>query len=248
MHHAAYDALGLAAQYDVYDVPPDALAAAVDHLRKQRVAQLSVSIPHKLAILPFLDEVESTAREIGAVNTIVAKDGAWLGSNTDWRGAMRALERETELEGKRAVVLGAGGAARALVYGLTRCGARVWILNRTPEKAAGLARDLGAAGHGPLEALGETAHDILVNTTSVGLGSDESPVAAAAISRRAVVMDAVYEPIRTQLLRDAARRGARTITGKWMLVYQAALQLEAWAEVVAPIEAMAAAFDAAGKR
>jgi shikimate dehydrogenase len=245
MHHAAYEALGLAAQYDVYDVPPDALAAAVDHLRKQGVAQLSVSIPHKVAMLGFVDEVEATAREIGAINTIVARDGVWMGSNTDWRGAMRALERETDLDGKRAVVLGAGGTARALVYGLTRCGARVSILNRTPEKAADLARELGATGHGPLAALAETPHDILVNTTSVGLGSDESPVAATAISRRAVVMDAVYEPIRTQLLRDAERRGARTITGKWMLVYQAALQLEAWADVEAPIEAMAAAFDQA---
>ncbi len=248
MHHAAYEALGLAAQYDVYDVPPDSLAAAIDHLRKQGVTQLSVSIPHKETILAFLDEVEPTAREIGAVNTIVARDGAWVGSNTDWLGAMRALERETEIEGRRAVVLGAGGTARAVAYGLLARGARVRILNRTESKAAELARELRAGGSGPLEALGDTPHDILVNTTAVGLGSEESPVEPRAISRKAVVMDAVYQPLLTRLLRDARARGARIVTGKWMLVYQAALQLEAWAEVEAPIDAMARAFDEAGRR
>lgn len=243
MHHAAYAALGLAAQYDVYDVPPEALDAAVDQLRADRVRQLSVSLPHKVAILPHLDAVETTAREIGAVNTIVAADGRWTGSNTDWQGAMQALERETALDGRRAVVLGAGGTARAVAYGLLQRGARVRILNRTVASAEALARDLGPPEAGPLDALAEHPYEILVNTTSVGLDEDVSPIEASAIRADATVMDAVYRPLHTRLLRDAAARGARTVTGKWMLVYQAVLQLEAWADVAAPVDVMASAFD-----
>lgn len=247
MHHAAYSELGLPAQYDTYDVPPESLEAAVHHLRNQGIRQLSISLPHKVAMLDHVDDVEETAKEIGAINTVVLTDGSWVGSNTDWRGAIRALERETQLAGKRAVVLGAGGTARAVAYGLLANGARVRILNRTEAKASALARDLGADRGGALEDLPDTPYDILVNTTSVGLGSQQSPVDVGAIRRRSVVMDAVYEPLRTRFLRDAKERGARTISGKWMLVYQAALQLESWAGQTAPVEAMAAAFDSAGK-
>jgi shikimate dehydrogenase len=118
------------------------------------------------------------------------------------------------------------------------------VLNRTPAKARELAGSFGSCEAGSLEDLRDVAHDVLVNTTSVGLGTDASPIAADAIAPGAVVLDAVYEPLRTRLLRDAETRGARTVSGKWMLVHQAAAQLEAWSRREAPIEVMARAFDA----
>lgn len=245
MHNAAYAALGLDAVYLAFDVPPQRLAAAVAGWRALGGRQLSVSIPHKVAILEHLDGLDETARRIGAVNTVVLRDGALHGTNTDWLGAVRALERETKLAAARAVVLGAGGTARAVVYGLQQRGARVTVLNRSAENARALADAFGDCRIGSLADLRTTPHDVLVNTTSVGLSSDVSPVDAAWISPGAVVLDAVYDPPRTRLLRDAEQRGAKAVSGKWMLVHQAAAQLEAWSGREAPLEAMAAAFDAA---
>jgi shikimate dehydrogenase len=161
---------------------------------------------------------------------------------------VRALERERRLAGARAVVLGAGGAARAVVFGLLARGASVVVLNRTPERARALADALGAQGAGPLDDLRRTPFDVLVNATAVGLGRDESPVPAEDIPPGALVMDTVYEPERTRLLRDAEARGARAVGGKWMLVHQAAEQLRLWTGREAPVDAMAEAFDAAGRR
>ena len=248
MHTAAYAALGLAARYEVFDVPPQGLAAAIAEARARGMRQLAISLPHKETVIPHLDGIDDTARAIGAVNTVTLRDGALEGSNTDWLGAVRALERETHLGGKHAVVLGAGGSARAVVYGLRRHGATVTVLNRSVSRAEALVRDLDAGRAGPLAALADISHDVLVNTTSVGLRSDASPVPADAIRAESVVMDAVYDPELTHLLRDAQQRGARTIAGKWMLVYQAAAQLELWSGREAPIAVMAAAFDEAGGR
>lgn len=246
MHNAAFRALGIDAVYLAFDVLPEALGPALAGARALGVRQLAVSLPHKLAVMEHLDEVDATARRIGAVNTVTVRDGRLMGDNTDWTGAVRALERETALAGREAVVLGAGGAARAVVYGLLERGARVRVLNRTAERAAALARELGADAGAGLEALGERDFDVLVNTTSVGLRSQDSPVPADRIEAGTVVLDAVYDPPRTRLLQDAEARGARTVGGKWMLVHQAAEQLRLWSGRDAPVEVMAEAFDAAG--
>ena len=246
MHRAAYAALGLDAVYLAFDVRPERLGDAVRGARALGVRQLSVSLPHKEAVIPLLDAVDETARRIGAVNTIVRDGERLVGWNTDWLGAVRALERERALGGATAVVLGAGGAARGVVYGLLERGARVVVLNRSAARAEELARALGAHGAGPLADLGRHPCDVLVNTTSVGLRADESPVEAAAIPAGALVMDAVYDPERTRLLRDAAARGARPLGGKWMLVLQAAEQIRLWSGREAPVDLMADAFDAAG--
>ena len=246
MHNAAFAALGLDAVYLPFDVPPEYLGRAIDGARGLGLRQLAVSIPHKVAVMDHLDEVEETARRIGAVNTVTRTGSRLVGANTDWLGAIRALEREVDLKGVRAVVLGAGGTARALVHGLVERGARVVVLNRTPARAGAVADELGADGAGPLSDLSGTPHEVLVNATPVGLGRDESPVDPSAIAAESVVMDAVYEPERTRLLRDAEQRGARIISGKWMLVYQAAEQLALWTGQVAPIRVMAEAFDSGG--
>ncbi len=242
MHNACYDALDLDAVYHAFDVLPDLLGDAVAGLRALGVRQVAVSIPHKESVMAHLDRVDDVAREIGAVNTVTRMGDELVGSNTDWLGAIRALERVTTLEGKRAVVLGAGGAARALVYGLMRAGAEVHLLNRTAERAQALCADLGASGFGPLESLADLPHEVLVNTTSVGLKSDESPVDSRALRSESVVMDAVYDPETTRLLADARRAGATPLGGKWMLVYQAAAQFEIWSGRAAPVEVMERAF------
>jgi shikimate dehydrogenase len=247
MHRAAYAVLGIDAAYLAFDVPPADLSDAIRGARALGIRQLSVSIPHKESVIPLLDALDPTAEEIGAVNTIVRQENRLVGYNTDWLGAVQALEAERSLAGARAAVLGAGGAARAVVFGLLRRGANVTVLNRTTDRAASLARELGAQAWGPLEKLEEIRFDVLVNATSVGLRSDASPVPIGAIPAGGLVMDTVYEPERTRLLRDAETRGARTLSGKWMLVFQAAEQLRLWTGLEPPVEEMAKAFDRAGR-
>jgi shikimate dehydrogenase len=245
MHNAAFRALGIDAVYLAFDVTPEGLPAALAGARALGVRQLAVSIPHKTAVLEHVDQVDERAARIGAVNTVTRDGDRLIGSNTDWTGALRALEREIDPKGVRAVVLGAGGAARAVVYGLLQRGARVTVLNRSESRAHELADALGAHGSGGLADLAKTPCDVLINTTSVGLAADESPVPGEAIPASSVVMDCVYDPTQTRLLRDAAERGARTIGGKWMLVHQAAEQLQLWTGSEAPLEVMAEAFDRA---
>ncbi len=246
MHNAAFGALGIDAVYLAFDVPPGQLAAAILGARALRVPQLAISIPHKESVAPLLDGVEETARAIGAVNTVTRQGEELVGSNTDWLGAVRALQREGKLEGARAVVLGAGGTARAVCYGLQRAGARVQVLNRSPERALKLARELGVEACGGLERLGELEYDVLVNTTSVGLREDRSPVVAAHLRAGTRVLDAVYEPAETRLLRDARAAGAIPIGGKWMLVEQAREQIRLWTNREVPAELLAEAFDREG--
>ena len=257
MHEAAYRALGIDASYRAYDVPPDRLAVAVAEFRARGVRQLSVSIPHKQAMLALVDELEPVVRAIGALNTVLRVGDRLVGTNTDWIGALRALERVTPVAGQRAVVLGAGGTARAVVYALRQRGCEVLVLNRTRERAAALARELDAQGAFELEALEALAPALLVNTTSVGMGEWRSPVAAAGLRDGMIVLDAVYAPERTRLLAEAEERGARVVGGKWMLVHQAAEQLRRWTDrldeppsagaFASVIDVMAEAFDQAGR-
>ena len=256
MHRAAHAFLGIDAAYEAHDVSPEGLADALAGFRARGLRQFAVSIPHKETIMPLLDEVDDVARRIGAVNTVTRMGDRLVGSNTDWLGGLRALEREIAIEGQRAVVLGAGGTARALTHGLRSRGCEVFVLNRTIERAERIVRELDATAAGPLEQLAELAPAILVNTTSVGMGEMRSPVPAHALPPGVVVLDAVYSPERTRLLLDAERRGGRTVGGKWMLVYQAVEQLRIWtAQLDAPptesdlravTEVMARAFDEAG--
>jgi shikimate dehydrogenase len=253
MHNAAYQRLGIDATYAAYDIPPEALAEAMQKFRKQGLRQLAVSIPHKQAMMELVDEVEAVGRAIGAINTVTRVDDRFVGTNTDWLGAIRALERATKVDGQRAVVLGAGGAARALVYGLRSRGCDVYVLNRTLAHAETLVSELGASGAGRLSELAELSPEIIVNATSVGLNEPISPVAAEGIPAGSVVLDAVYSPAETRLLSDAKDRGARPVGGKWMLVYQAAEQLRLFtaqlddppadSELVTTVDIMAEAFE-----
>jgi len=247
LHHAAYAVMGIDGVFVAFDVPPVALEDAMRGVRALGVRLLAVSLPHKEAVMALVDEVDEAARAIGAVNTVVRQGERLVGHNTDWLGVVRPLERERALRGARAVVLGAGGTARAAVHGLLVRGARVTVLNRTPARAEALARALGAMGAGSLDDLADLEFDVLVNTTRVGMREDASPVPPQALTPGSVVMDAVYDPPETRLLREARERGARTVGGKWMLVLGVAEQIRLWTGREPPLDAMARAFDAAGE-
>ncbi len=238
MHNAALRALGLEGVYGAFEVHPEDLPAAVAGIRALGIGVVSVTVPHKETILPYLDELDPVAREIGAVNTVLNLGGRLKGTNTDWLGVRRSLEEAgVELRGRKAVVIGAGGAARAVVYALRRMGAEVAIYNRTPEKARRLARELGGRGY-PLEEVSEASGELIVQTTSVGLESWESPVPEEVFSRFRVAMDIVYRPLRTRFLSQAEAAGCRIIDGLRMLVHQGAEQFRLFTGREAPVEIM----------
>ncbi len=245
IHNAAFRQAGLNAVYLPFLV--DDVVEFVRAFEAVPVSGYSVTIPHKVAVMDVLDEVDPVARDIGAVNTVVRREGTLLGSNTDCPAAMSALANalggrqgtESPLAGKRVVLLGAGGAARAVAYGLTRAGAQVTILNRTVAKAEALAKEL-AAECGGLDELADVTCDVLINTTSVGMHPrvEESIVPAQALRPGMVVFDAVYNPMKTRLLAEAEQARCVTVSGVDWFVEQAALQFETWTEQPAPRELM----------
>ncbi len=252
MHNAAYKKLGLDYVYVPFRVSPEQLAAAVDGLRALNVCGFNVTIPHKVSIIPMLDGLDPLAEKVGAVNTVVNNDGELRGYNTDADGFLKAmLEREVEPAGKNVVVLGAGGAARAVTYVLADRGAGLTILNRQEELdwAENIA-ELISEDFGKVvrvlelrdEYLAEALQiaDILVNATSVGMSpaGDESPVPAELLKNSLIVFDVVYNPINTRLLNEAKAAGAQTISGIDMLAWQGALAFEKWTGQAAPIDLM----------
>ena len=231
MHNAALEALGIDAQYVARDVPPAELAAALTDLRTSNAWGANLSIPHKEAVIPLLDSLSPEAKAIGAVNTIVAKNGWLTGHNTDALGFMRALEQaDLHVRGTDVVVLGAGGAARAVAYGLRQAGAKVAIWNRNPDRAYALAEELGLEAFLSDTLLPNAVRSAsgLVNTTSVGLEQpDLSPIDDDLLPIN-WVCDIVYRPLETRLLRVARQAGIVTVDGLGMLVHQGALAFEAW--------------------
>ncbi|HUT68948.1 MAG TPA: shikimate dehydrogenase [Dehalococcoidales bacterium] len=252
MHNAAYKKLGLDYIYIPFRVAPEQLAAAVDGLRALNVKGFNVTIPHKVSIIPMLDGLDPLAEKIGAVNTVVNNDGELRGYNTDAEGFLRALlERGVDPGGKNVVVLGAGGASRAITYVLAEKNAALTILNRQleldwAEDIAELIREdfgkvvrvLELCEEYLAEALEKA--DILVNATSVGMSPavDESPVPAGLLKDSLIVFDVVYNPMMTRLLREAREAGARTIGGIDMLAWQGALAFEKWTGQAAPLDLM----------
>lgn len=239
MHEAAYAELGMDARYVTFEPEPANLETAIEGAQALGIAGLNVTIPFKQDVLELVEPDDLAAR-IGAVNTIDFSGDTPTGHNTDAIGAVRALrEHDVELEGE-AVVVGAGGAGRAIAFGLADEGMTVRIANRTESKAHDLANAVpNATGHGltDLSPLLEDA-SILVNATSVGMESDETPVPKAALHSDLAVLDAVYRPLETRLLRDAAAVGAKPVDGAWMLLYQGVEAFERWTGEIAPVGKM----------
>jgi shikimate dehydrogenase len=248
IHNAALEALGLAGEwsYEAIEVSPDEFEARVRAMPGEGYAGANVTIPHKLAALRLADTVSDAAGEIGAANTLSFAAGAIAADNTDATGFLEALEAPPA--GMRALVLGGGGSARAVVWALRRAGAEVAIWNRTLEKAEGLAADFGASLARPTgEQLQTSDFDLLVNATSVGLegtgpqgdgGLKALQLNADAFHERHTVVDLVYGPTETALAAAARQRGARVVDGLDVLVHQGAASLRLWIGTDPPIETM----------
>jgi len=250
MHNAAFNKMGLDYFYVSFRVKQEDLGKAIEGMKALNIRGLNVTIPHKVAVIPFLDKLDPLAEKIGAVNTIVNDDGTLTGYNTDATGFLQALlEKGIEPEDKKVVILGAGGAARAISFILAERGSKLVILNRTVDKAEECANRVSQVFGRKIEALkldeenlaralGEA--DILVNTTSVGMSPniDEIPVPSTLLKSALIVFDIVYNPIKTRLQREAEKAGAKTISGIEMLVWQGALAFEKWTDVKAPIKLM----------
>jgi 3-dehydroquinate dehydratase/shikimate dehydrogenase len=203
----------------------------------------SVTIPHKRHTIPLLDEVNESAVKVGAVNTVVVDQGRLIGHNTDVQGAMAPLERVCRLRGESCGVIGAGGAARAVIYGLLERGARVQVFTRNPHSAQSLNQAFGVAVSA-VEKLESSDARVVINTTPVGMhghSQASSPLSSRALQGRTIIYDLVYNPLETQLLKDARAAGCQTISGIEMLIAQAALQFELWTGKKPPLDEMRAA-------
>lgn len=242
MHTAAFAAAGLAGTYEARRVPAEQLAGAVGDLRAPGVLGANISLPHKEAVPALLDDLTDAARAIGAVNTIIRRGESLVGDNTDAPGMMAALRNAGAPSGGPAVVLGAGGAARAAVYALQHAGHEVYVWNRTLEKAERLARDFATptspARAAAFERVPWTDVTLLINATSAGLNApSESPLPSfPALSPSAFVYDMVYAPEDTRLVRDAREHGVRAESGLTMLAQQARLSFLAWTDVDIPVD------------
>ena len=236
IHNAAFDHLNLNYIFLAFKV--EHLREAVMGMRALSLTGVSVTIPHKVEVMDYLDDIEDVAQKIGAVNTIVNREGRLFGYNTDCSGAIKALEEKRELKNKKTVLLGAGGAARAIAFGLKEKGADLTILNRTLKKAEVLASELGCQ-YGGLELMESFKPDILINTTSLGMYPqvDATPVRKEFL-KGMLVFDIVYNPLKTRLIREAEQNGCATIMGLEMFINQAALQFELWTGKKAPVELM----------
>jgi len=237
MHNTAFAETGFNAVYLAFKVID--IDAAVTAVRAMGIRGVSVTLPHKIAVINTLDEIDDQARRIGAVNTVVNRAGRLCGYNSDGQGAVRALLEKTTVQGADVAIIGAGGAARAIGFCLLDHGGRVTVINRSIQKGEALAKDLGA-GFKPLAGLKKIHADILINTTPVGMRpqTEDLPLSPELLGKDMLVMDIVYNPVQTALLKHARRKGCRTIDGVAMLVYQGAIQFTLWTGREAPVETM----------
>jgi shikimate dehydrogenase len=237
MHNSALAHSGQAGCYLAFRV--EDIAAAVNGIRSLGIGGASITIPHKVSVMEYLDEVDPMAADIGAVNTIVNRDGILHGYNSDCAGAVNALSEKTAIKGKDVAVIGAGGAARAIGFGLIQEGGTVTIINRSSSRGEKLAGDLGCRFK-PLSQLKTLPCQIVVNTTPIGMTPDvdSTPLSPQLLDADMVVMDMVYNPLRTRFLKEAQSIGCATVDGVSMFVYQGAVQFELWTGKKAPVDVM----------
>ena len=250
IHNAAFNHLKLDFVFLAFRVKAADLENAVRGMRGLGIHGLNVTMPHKSTVIAYLDEVDSTVKFLGSANTVLNKDGVLLGFNTDGVGALKALrENGVTLSEKKVLLLGAGGAAKAIAFSLAEEIGELAILNRAAEKAKKLAETLGRMFNkkvvgGTLSSDAITKNlqdsDILINATSVGMypKANQSIVAPQWLRSDLTVMDIVYNPVETKLARDAKAAGAKVISGVEMLIYQGAASFEIWTGRLAPIEVM----------
>jgi shikimate dehydrogenase len=250
IHNAAFNHLKLNFVFLAFRVKAVELENAIRGMRGLGIHGLNVTMPHKSTVIGYLDEVDSTVKFLGSANTVLNKDGKLSGFNTDGVGALKALrENGTELSEKKVLLLGAGGAAKAIAFSLAKEVEELAILNRAAEKARELAEALArifnkkvVGGALSPDAIAKNLQDsdVLINATSVGMHpeANQSIVAPQWLRSDLTVMDIVYNPVETKLARDAKAAGAKVISGVEMLIYQGATSVEIWTGRSAPIEVM----------
>ncbi|MGV6472991.1 shikimate dehydrogenase [Azotobacter vinelandii] len=236
IHNAAYAALGLDYTFVCFGVEDP--RAAVQAIRTLGVRGMNVSMPYKSAVMPYLDAIDESARAIGAVNTIDNRDGVLTGYNTDYLGAVRALQEAIRPAGKRIAVIGAGGAAKAVAYGCRQAGARVEVFNRSAERGRTLAESLEVGFGGSIDDFAADAFDVVINATSAGFRQPGTNPLDGRLASHLVVMDVAFIPVETALLRQARQLGCTTVAGTRMLVHQACRQIELYTGQDAPIAVM----------
>ena len=245
---AALDYHAIPVTYSAWPTPADRLSETVNRLRGEDYMGFNITIPHKERLLDLVDDVNEMARSVGAVNTVVNRNGILTGHNTDTYGFVRSLREKADFDprGKTVLLLGAGGAARAAAFALAGEGVeRLTIANRTVTRAESLAEDVGETlpkiDAVPLANVSGDV-DLIVNSTSIGMasgdGAGQTPLDAASISRNALAYDMVYTPSETPFLRCAQQAGARVLGGLWMLIYQGAAAFELWTGKTAPVDVM----------
>ncbi|BFT73447.1 shikimate dehydrogenase [Paenibacillus sp. P36] len=248
MLNRAFQEADINAVYAAFHVRPDALGDAVRGIRALGYRGINVTIPHKVEVMQYLDEIDEGARIVGAVNTIVNENGKLTGYNTDGIGYVRSLKEETgiDLKGKSVLVLGAGGAARGVAYALAKEGAGcIYIANRTKERALELAETISAftktVGLG-LDEIANVVDEVqfVLNTTSAGMhpNTEELPMPVELLKEHHLVSDLIYNPRITRFLREAEAKGARIHGGLGMFIYQGAFAFEYWTGKPAPVAAM----------
>ncbi|HJV44385.1 MAG TPA: shikimate dehydrogenase [Bacillota bacterium] len=249
MHNAAFQALGLNYRYGAFSIPGHSLKSAVEGIRALGFRGVNVTIPHKVEVMEYLDEIDDEALQIGAVNTIVNENGKLIGYNTDGQGYVCSLlqEWETPLSGKKVVILGAGGAARAVAVSLARHGVKEMVIaNRSVEKAQGLAehvQNLVKASAISMEDLNRGKKlevDLLINTTSVGMYPNihNVPISLDLIHDGLMISDLIYNPLNTELLIKGKEVGAKTMNGLGMFIHQGSLAFELWTGMKPPVDLM----------
>ncbi|WP_405310193.1 shikimate dehydrogenase [Methanobrevibacter sp.] len=248
MHNAAFDALNMDYAYVAFDVNPNDLKSAIEGAESLNIKGFNVTIPHKVDVMQYLDELDEVARLIGAVNTIDFKN--LKGYNTDGIGAVKAIEEVTSIKNKNVVVAGAGGASRAISFYIAKYGAEsLTILNRNEAKAESLASDvsdsglIGEVAYDSINAIGNYMEgaDVLIDTTPLGMHpniNDEPIVKADMMDEDLVVFDAVYNPNETVLIKEAIKANAKPVYGIKMLLYQGAESFKIWTGKTAPVDVM----------
>jgi len=237
MHNSALAHEGLGGCYLACQVKD--IAAAVAGIRGLGIRGASITIPHKVSVMEYLDEVDPMATDIGAVNTIVNQDGILCGYNSDCAGGVQAISDKTVIKDKDVAIIGAGGGARALGFGLKKEGGVVTIINRTISRGEKLAGALGCRFR-PLAEVKELPYHIVVNATPAGMTPDVDgiPLSSSLLEPETVVMDMVYNPLQTRFLKEAQSRGCVTVDGVAMFVHQGAVQFELWTSLAAPVDIM----------
>ena len=246
IHNAAFRHLKLDHTYIAYKIPAGELVAGIEALKAIKIAGFNVTIPHKIEMMKFLDEMDTTCKVIGAVNTVLNEDGKLKGYNTDMIGFLDPIKKKNlTIKDSQVLLLGAGGAARAIVTAMVKEKAgKITIVNRTLENAnklAEFAKKIG--GNVDTVSIQEankliTDYKFIINSTSIGMRNEPSPISTENISKDSIVYDIVYQPINTDLIKKSKENGATVIYGYEMLLSQAACSFEIWHKMEAPYDVM----------